>query len=117
MRSALWIPKSPVAPRTASFLRKNQVLGELSMHQVSGPRCLKAVRKERTFPMRPEVMISRALTWAGMKRWLRPIMRNFLAFLEAAIMALASSRVVAMGFSTRTCLPALKASRAWGAWR
>src|SRR4051794_12111870 len=44
-----------------------------------------------------------------MRRWFRPIMRYLPDFLEASSMALASSRVVAIGFSQRTCLPALRA--------
>ena len=105
-----------MAPMAARFLSKNQVLLPGSTLHVSGPPWRNAVRKVSGFPMAPARMSSRAFRCAPARRWFWSIMRYLPLFFAAATMRSQSSKVVAMGFSHSTCLPASSAATAISAW-
>ena len=67
-------------------------------------------------PSTPSATNWRAFWWAFVRRWFWPIMRNLPLSRAAATMASQSARVVAMGFSQSTCLPALRAAMVSSAW-
>ena len=105
-----------MAPMAALLLSKNQVFLPGSTLQVSGPPWPKVVRKVRILPSVPFSTSSRAFWWAFVSRWFWPIIRNLPLSRAAATMASQSSRVVAMGFSHSTCLPAFRAAMESWAW-
>ena len=67
-------------------------------------------------PNAPCSTSSRAFWWARVRRWFWPIIKNFPLSLAAATMASQSARVVAMGFSHKTCFPAFRAAMDISAW-
>ena len=105
-----------MAPMAALLLSKNQVFLPGSTLQVSGPPWPKVVRKVRMSPSTPSATNWRAFWWAFVRRWFWPIMRNLPLSRAAAAMASQSAKVVAMGFSQSTCLPALRAAMVSSAW-
>ena len=95
----------------AVCVRKRQLVGvcvlgsgyfQLSLYQ--SPRKMLPVTN-LTSPISPARTSSFILTYSGLKRFCCPICRILPLFSAAAIMRLASSTEVAMGFSERTLMP------------
>ena len=114
IRSTLWMPMSDRAPMAALFLSKNQA--SRSSDQPSGPELPYTLRKVITSPMMPLSSSCLALRCTGSKRMLCPTIRWRLLRSAAATMDSHSASVMAMGFSTSTCLPAYSAAVQISAW-